>query len=251
MQLYYASRDGQARKIATRIAERLAAHGIAATPTDLATTQPSPAELAKAALVVAVLAVRYGRHLPEAIEFVKTFALLDRPPPLALASVNLTARKPGKDTAEGSVYLRKLIARTQARAGARHRLRGKTRLPALRLFRQAHHPLHHADDRRPDRSIDRHRIHRLGQGRRLRRRDCGGVHGAAGLAADRAPASSGIAEPRTPARRAAPAGSDVQRAAVVLIKPGGSFAKACGVCVRTLGSVAVSGVMQSCDSWMP
>ncbi|MGZ8403714.1 MAG: flavodoxin domain-containing protein, partial [Rhodoplanes sp.] len=111
MQLYFASRDGQARKIATRIAERLASHDVAATPADLTAAQPSPAELAQAAFVVAVLAVRYGRHLPEAMSFVETFALLHRPPPLALASVNLTARKPGKDTAEGSAYLRKLIAR--------------------------------------------------------------------------------------------------------------------------------------------
>lgn len=111
MQLYYASRDGQARKIATRIAERLAERGIAVVPSDLAAAQPSPAELAQAPLVAAVLAVRYGRHLPEAAAFAQTFALLHRPPPLALVSVNLTARKPGKDTAEGCVYLRKLIAR--------------------------------------------------------------------------------------------------------------------------------------------
>ena len=32
-------------------------------------------------------------------------------PPLALASVNLTARKPAKTTASGNTYLRKLIAR--------------------------------------------------------------------------------------------------------------------------------------------
>ncbi|MGA8292228.1 MAG: menaquinone-dependent protoporphyrinogen IX dehydrogenase [Rhodoplanes sp.] len=134
MQLYYASHDGQARKIATRIAERLAAHGIAATPTDLATTQPSPAELAQAGLVVAVLAVRYGRHLPEAIEFVKTFALLDRPPPLALASVNLTARKPGKDTAEGSAYLRKLIARNGLKPALATAFAGKLDYPRYGFF---------------------------------------------------------------------------------------------------------------------
>lgn len=111
MQLYYATRDGQARKIATHIAERLATRGVAVTPRDLAAVQPSPAELAQAPLVAAVLAVRYGRHLPEGIAFVDTFRRLNRQPLLALASVNLTARKPGKDTAEGSAYLRKLIAR--------------------------------------------------------------------------------------------------------------------------------------------
>jgi menaquinone-dependent protoporphyrinogen oxidase len=129
MQLYYASRDGQARKIATRIAERLAGHGISATPADLAIMQPSPAELAQADLVVAVLAVRYGRHLPEAVEFVKTFALLYRPPPLALASVNLTARKPGKDTPEGSVYLRKLIARYKLKPALATAFAGKLDYP--------------------------------------------------------------------------------------------------------------------------
>jgi menaquinone-dependent protoporphyrinogen oxidase len=134
MQLYYASRDGQARKIAARIAERLAAHGIAAAPADLATTQPSPAELAPAAMVVAVLAVRYGRHLPEATRFVETFALLHRPPPLALASVNLTARKPGKDTAEGSAYLRKLIARNGLKPALATAFAGKLDYPRYDFF---------------------------------------------------------------------------------------------------------------------
>jgi len=134
MQLYYASRDGQARKIATRIAARLAGHGVAASPADLATTQPSPAELAQAGLVVAVLAVRYGRHLPEAVEFVKTFALLHRPPPFALASVNLTARKPGKDTAEGSVYLRKLIARHGLKPALATAFAGKLDYPRYGFF---------------------------------------------------------------------------------------------------------------------
>ncbi len=110
MEFFYASRDGQSRKIATHIADRLAERGIVARPVDLAEGQPEPAQLAQAPLVVAVLAVRYGRHLPEAVAFIDTFRKLKNPPPLALASVNLTARKPGKDTAEGSAYLRKLIS---------------------------------------------------------------------------------------------------------------------------------------------
>jgi len=36
---------------------------------------------------------------------------LSVPPPLAFASVNLTARKPGKTSATGNPYVRKLIAR--------------------------------------------------------------------------------------------------------------------------------------------
>jgi len=134
MQLYYATRDGHARRIATRIAERLAARAASVTPRDLATAQPSPAELAQAPLVAAVLAVRYGKHLPEAIAFVDTFRRLHRPPPLALASVNLTARKPGKDTAEGSVYLRKLIARHGLKPAIATAFAGKLDYPRYSFF---------------------------------------------------------------------------------------------------------------------
>lgn len=134
MQLYYASRDGQARRIATRIAERLATCGISVAPRDLTVAQPSPAELEQAPLVAAVLAVRYGKHLPEGIAFIERFRQLDRPPPLALASVNLTARKPGKDTAEGSVYLRKLIARHSLKPVMATAFAGKLDYPRYTFF---------------------------------------------------------------------------------------------------------------------
>jgi menaquinone-dependent protoporphyrinogen oxidase len=60
---------------------------------------------------VLIAAVRYGRHLGEARRLLALYTALPAPPPLALASVNLTARKPGKDTPQGNAYLRKLIAR--------------------------------------------------------------------------------------------------------------------------------------------
>jgi len=72
--------------------------------------QPAASELAAAAVVVLIAAVRYGRHLPEADRFLALYGSLPSPPPLALASVNLTARKPGKTTAAGNAYLRKVIA---------------------------------------------------------------------------------------------------------------------------------------------
>jgi len=111
MQLFYATRDGQSRRIAERIADRLAERGIAAPPHDLAAALPAPQKLAEARLAAIVVAVRYGRHLPEGEAFLAIYRALRAPPPLVLLSVNLTARKPGKDTAEGNVYLRKLIAR--------------------------------------------------------------------------------------------------------------------------------------------
>ncbi len=111
MQLYYATRDGQSRRIAERIAGRLAERGIPALPQGLAAALPVPQKLAEARLVTVVAAVRYGRHLPEAEQFLAIYRTLRAPPPLVFLSVNLTARKPGKDTAEGNVYLRRSIAR--------------------------------------------------------------------------------------------------------------------------------------------
>ena len=78
---------------------------------DIAVAQPAAADLAAAAAVVLVAAVRYGRHLPEADRFLALYRSLHSPPPLALASVNLTARKPAKTTVAGNAYLRKVIAR--------------------------------------------------------------------------------------------------------------------------------------------
>lgn len=111
MYLFYATRDGQARRIVERIAERLAERGITATPYDLATDLPAMTALSRLPVIVVVAAVRYGRHLPEADQFLSSFQTRLASVPLALASVNLTARKPGKDTLAGNAYLRKLITR--------------------------------------------------------------------------------------------------------------------------------------------
>lgn len=107
MQLFYASRDGQARRIADRIAARVAAFGMAVTPQDLADANRVAVD--PSAFVVVIAAVRYGYHLPEALRFLKAFRALKTPPPLVFLSVNLTARKPGKQTPEGNAYLRKVL----------------------------------------------------------------------------------------------------------------------------------------------
>jgi len=109
--LYYATHDGQSRRIAEHISRRLAESDIIAPPQDVAAIPPTPADWATASVVVLVAAVRYGRHLPEADRFLVAYRSLSSPPPLAFASVNLTARKPAKTTATGNVYVRKVIAR--------------------------------------------------------------------------------------------------------------------------------------------
>ena len=72
---------------------------------------PLPTIDANAPIVVLVAAVRYGKHLREAEAFLTRYASSSPPPPLALASVNLVARKPNRQAVQTNQYLRKLIAR--------------------------------------------------------------------------------------------------------------------------------------------
>jgi menaquinone-dependent protoporphyrinogen oxidase len=108
--LPYATRDGQARLIAARLAGALGRQGLPAALHDLA--DPLPAHrLAEARAVGLVLAVRYGRHLPEGRRFLAANRAALQARPLVVVSVNLTARRPGRTSAEGNVYLRRLLAR--------------------------------------------------------------------------------------------------------------------------------------------
>lgn len=69
------------------------------------------AELAAAGAVVLGASIRYGHHKPELEAFIARHqALLERLPN-ALFSVNVVARKPGKDLPEGNPYLQKLLRR--------------------------------------------------------------------------------------------------------------------------------------------
>jgi menaquinone-dependent protoporphyrinogen oxidase len=115
MMLLYATRDGQSRRIAERLAVRLADDGLRAAPRDLAAGLPVPAEPLAAPFVIVVAAVRYGRHLPEAERFLAAYGARAESAPLVFVSVNLTARTAGKDTVAGNRYLRRSIERHRLR----------------------------------------------------------------------------------------------------------------------------------------
>jgi menaquinone-dependent protoporphyrinogen oxidase len=126
----FASRDGHAATIAARIAGRLRADGVAADTLDLAQAPSVPEILDGAALVVVVAAVRYGRHLAPAERFLATYSKQPNAPPLALASVNLTARKPEKQTVETNPYIKKLIEKLGLRPVAAAVLAGRLDYPS-------------------------------------------------------------------------------------------------------------------------
>jgi len=132
MLLFYATRDGQSRRIAERIAARLADRGIDAPSRDLADAFPVPADFAAAPLVAVVAAVRYGRHLPEAERLLATYRELLARAPLVFVSVNLAARKSGKDTVAGNQYLRKLLARHRLKPALATAVAGRIDYPRYR-----------------------------------------------------------------------------------------------------------------------
>ena len=109
MEVFYATRDGQSRRIAERIAERLAEWEIDTLPKDLGVLQPSQSCLESTGLVVIVAAIRYGKLLPEARDFLAAYQKLETKPKLVFLVVNLASRKPGKETPKGSVYIRKAM----------------------------------------------------------------------------------------------------------------------------------------------
>ena len=109
--IFVASRDGQAERIALHMAARLQEGLAPASVHVLTAAGPFPSIEANAPIVVLVAAVRYGKHLPEAETFLTRYASSSAPPPLALASVNLVARKPNRQSVRTNQYLRKLIAR--------------------------------------------------------------------------------------------------------------------------------------------
>lgn len=98
-----------------RIAERLRADGLAADTLDLVEARSVAEVLRGTSLVVVVAAVRYGRHIAAAEQFLEVYRTHPDAPPLALASVNLTARKPEKQTVETNPYIKKLVERLELR----------------------------------------------------------------------------------------------------------------------------------------
>jgi menaquinone-dependent protoporphyrinogen oxidase len=113
----------------------LAGRALAVDLLDLADA-PGAAEVAADHDLVAVIAaVRYGKHLPAADAFLAAWRRLPSPPPpLALATVNLTARKPNKQTLETNPYLKKLIARHELAPVVTGIFAGRLDYPRYRWF---------------------------------------------------------------------------------------------------------------------
>ena len=111
----YATHDGQTQRICAAMAEEARQSGRRVEILSLTDAQVADA-LARTTQVVIGAAIRYG-HLPKALyAFIAAQREAIEARPNVFFCVNLTARKPGKDTPEGSVYMRTFLKKTTWRA---------------------------------------------------------------------------------------------------------------------------------------
>lgn len=105
--LLYSSVYGLSQKICERIGASLRQRGQQATVAPLVGHGVDPASFD--AIVIGA-SIKHGKHHPSVLEFIRTRKSLLDAKPSALFSVNLVARKPGKNTPQTNPYLKRLVA---------------------------------------------------------------------------------------------------------------------------------------------
>jgi menaquinone-dependent protoporphyrinogen oxidase len=107
--ILYSTTDGHTGQICERLRKVLESHGQRATVRLIKDCGAADLEACDAVVIGA--SIRYGKHKPEVADFIgRHQAALERRPN-ALFSVNVVARKPGKDVPEGNPYLQKFLRR--------------------------------------------------------------------------------------------------------------------------------------------
>ncbi len=106
---------------------------MAAVSVDVAVS-PTAGMVAALPYIVLIAAIRYGRPLPEAEVLLDVYTALETKPRLALASVNLTARKADKRSPQTNPYLRKWIKRRRLSPDLAVAIAGRLDYPRYRLF---------------------------------------------------------------------------------------------------------------------
>ena len=128
----YSTTDGHTGRICERIAAVLGARGHAATVKRLADCGAADLEAADAVVIGA--SIRYGKHQPQVAEFIARHQAALDARPNASFSVNVVARKPGKDVPEGNPYLTKFLRRIAWKPQRLAVFAGRIEYPSLGLL---------------------------------------------------------------------------------------------------------------------
>ena len=111
--IVYSTTDGQTLRICERLRGILEArsHEVDLVPVSHAVD----AELDRNDTIVLGASIRYGRHQPAVVEFIERNAQALNRKAGAFFSVNIVARKPGKNQPQSNPYVRKLLGRIKWR----------------------------------------------------------------------------------------------------------------------------------------
>lgn len=102
--LAYSTVDGHTRKICEYLSQQLKRQGHAVTLASLGDTMPPEVESFDKVVVGA--SVRYGKHRPAVYEFIRMNQRTLESRPSAFFTVNVVARKPGKDSPDTNPYMK-------------------------------------------------------------------------------------------------------------------------------------------------
>ena len=106
--LAYHTVDGQTRKICETLRTELAARG---QQVDIQPLVGGNADPTAHDVIVIGASIRYGKHNPAVLEYIRVHQDLLQSKPSAFFSVNLVARKPEKSTPETNPYVKKFLHR--------------------------------------------------------------------------------------------------------------------------------------------
>ena len=125
--IVYSTVDGHTRTICKRLRGIIEAQGHQVALQPLAET--ADADLEPCDSIVVGASIRYGKHRPALVEFIQRNAAVLNRKPSAFFSVNVVARKPGKNRPDTNPYVRKLLGRIAWRPRAAAVFAGKIDYP--------------------------------------------------------------------------------------------------------------------------
>ena len=106
----YSTVDGHTRAICERLRRSLEGGGHSVTLASL--SEPDHPDLRLFEKVVIGASIRYGRYRPEVYDFIRLNRQSLEEKPTAFFSVNVVARKPGRDTPAANPYVRSFTRKT-------------------------------------------------------------------------------------------------------------------------------------------
>jgi len=130
--ILYSTVDGHTLKICQRI--RQAAEQRAHAVTLAALEESGTLQLERFDKIVMGASIRYGKHRPNVVRFMRANAALLRSKPSAFFTVNIVARKPEKNTPQTNPYMLKLLRQIGWRPRVLGVFAGKLDYPRYRFW---------------------------------------------------------------------------------------------------------------------